>query len=70
VLEDLQRVVCDVRAGELAVGEAEHPGDVQRDVAVADHDSALGADQIELQVGVVGVAVVPAHELGRGVSAR
>ena len=55
--------------GELGTGEHEHAGDVERDVAVADHDGALGGEQVDLEVGVVGVAVVPADELGGGVRA-
>ena len=39
------------------------------DVAVADHDGALGGHEVDLQVGVVGMAVVPADELGGGVRA-
>ncbi len=69
VLEHVEGMVGDVRAGELGVREQEHPGHVERDVAVADHDGALGGVQVELEVAVVGVAVVPADELGRGVRA-
>ena len=54
---------------ELGRREHEHARDVERDVAVADHDRALGREQVELEVGVVGVAVVPADELGRGMRA-
>ena len=50
------------------VGEGEHPGDVHRHVAVADHHGAL-AGEVELALGVVGVGVVPADEGGGGVAA-
>ena len=46
-------------------GQREHPRDVDRDVAVPDHDRAL-AGEVELEVLEVGVAVVPGDELGRG----
>jgi hypothetical protein len=48
--------------------EREHPGHVRGDVAVADHDRALGG-QVEVQVAVVGMAVVPGDELGSGPAA-
>ena len=51
------------------VGEHEHPRDVERDVAGADHDRPLAA-QVEVVVAEVGMAVVPADELGRRVAAR
>ena len=60
----LEGVVADVGDGELLAGEAEHPGDVHGDVAVADHDRAL-AGEVEDEVAVVGMAVVPADEVGR-----
>ena len=53
---------------ELRAGKGEHPGDVGGDVAVADHDNALGRE-VELLVGEVGVGVVPGDELGRRVRA-
>ena len=67
--EHLERVVGGVGGRELRRREHEHAGDVERDVAVADHHRALGRQQIELEIGVVGVAVVPADELGGGVRA-
>jgi hypothetical protein len=54
-----------VRRRQLVRREREHPGDVERDVAVADHDRAL-VREVELEVLEVGVAVVPGHERGRG----
>ena len=62
-------VVGGVGDRDLVGVEHEHPGDVDGDVAVADHDRARGG-QVELVVGVVGVAVVPGHELGRRVRSR
>ena len=49
--------------------EHQHPRDVQRDVAGADHHHALPA-QVELVSREVGMAVVPADEVGRRVAAR
>src|SRR5207248_9266329 len=66
-LEHLERVVGRVGAGQLGGGEHEHAGDVEGDVAVADDKRAFGAQQVELEVGLVGVAVVPADEVGGGV---
>ena len=62
-------MVGDVGALELLPGQGEHARDVGRHVAVADHHRAL-VGEVELQVAVVGVAVVPGHELGRGPAAR
>ena len=53
---------------ELGAGEGQHPGDVGGDVAVADHDHALGGE-VEVVVGEIGVGVVPVDELGRRVRA-
>ena len=50
-----------VRASSLA--QREDARDVGGDVAVADHHGALGR-QVELELAVVGVAVVPGDELG------
>src|SRR3954452_11972033 len=60
----VERVVGDVGALELGRRAHEDPRDVRGDVAVADDDRALGG-QVPLEVAVVGVAVVPADELGR-----
>ncbi len=66
--ERLERVVGHVRHGELVAGQREHAGDVCRHVAVPDHHRAL-AGEVELEVAVVGVAVVPGDELGGGPAA-
>ena len=50
---------------ELLAGQREHAGDVERDVAVPDHDRAL-AREVERELLEVGVAVVPGDELGGG----
>ena len=65
----VERVVGGVGGRELVGVEHEHARDVDRDVAVADDDRAPRR-QVELVVGVVGVAVVPGDELRRGVRAR
>ena len=61
-------MVGGVGLAQLVVGQGEHPGDVHRHVAVADHHGPL-AGEVELVVGVVGVGVVPADEGGGGVAA-
>ena len=58
----LQRVICRVGNAQLVVGEHEHARDVERDVAVADHDRAP-AGEVEVVLGEVGVGVVPADEV-------
>ena len=67
-VEQLDRVVGGVGLAQLVVGQGQHPGDVHRHVAVADHHRPL-AGEVELVVGVVGVGVVPADEGGGGVAA-
>src|SRR5690606_42048934 len=56
------------RVGHQLVGAlGEHAGDVAGDVAVAEHGHGL---RVELPgAGVVGVPVVPGHEVGRAVGA-
>src|SRR4029079_2587304 len=61
--EGLESVVGDVGARELVGAEREHPRDVRSDVPVADHDSSPPR-QVELELAVVRMAVVPGHELG------
>src|SRR3954447_11473999 len=67
-VERLDRVVGGVGLAQLVIGQGQHPGDVHRHVAVADHDGAL-AGEVELAISVVGVGVVPADEGGGGVAA-
>ena len=57
----VDRLVGRVGRRELLRGEREHARDVDRDVAVPDHDRAL-AREVELEVLEVGVAVVPGDE--------
>jgi len=69
--QHLQRMVGGVRGRELLRREHQHARHVQRHVAVSDYHRALGTGatdrgrEVELEVGVVGVAVVPADELRR-----
>jgi len=65
VADRLDRGVGGVGRRELLGRQREHPGDVDGDVAGADHDRAL-AGEVELEPVVVGVAVVPGDELGGG----
>ncbi len=55
------------RIGHLELGRCkrEHPRHVERHVAGADHYRVLGL-QVDLEPAVVGVTVVPGHELGGG----
>ena len=66
--ELLERVLGDVGAREGVGARHEHARDVEGDVSVAEDDGAL-MRQVECAAGVVGVAVVPGHELGGGVAA-
>ena len=68
LVEHLDRVVGGVGLAQLVVGQRQHPRDVHRHVAVADHHGALDRE-VEVVVGVVGVGVVPADEGGGGVAA-
>jgi len=54
-------VVGGVGLPQLVGAQRQHPRAVDRHVPVADHDHSLAA-QVELAVGVVGMAVVPADE--------
>ena len=60
----LDRGVGRVGRPDLLGRERQHPDDVERDVSCADDDRTL-ARQVEVEVLVVGVAVVPGDELGR-----
>src|SRR5918995_71389 len=62
--ERVDRVIGGVGDGELVARQREHPRHVRGDVAVPDHDRAL-AREVELEVCVVGVGVVPADKSGR-----
>jgi hypothetical protein len=59
----LDRGIRRVRRRELVRRQREHARDVERDVAVADHNGPLGV-QVELELLEVGMAVVPGDELG------
>ena len=58
----VDRSVCRVRRSELLRRQHQHPRDVECHVAVPDHDRALHVE-VEREVLVVGMAVVPGHEL-------
>jgi hypothetical protein len=58
----LERVIGDVRVLQLGGAQRQHPRHVGGDVAVADHDGAPRRE-VELEVAVVRVAVVPGDEL-------
>ena len=63
-VERIERVADDVRSFELMPRLRQDAGDVERDIAVAD-DRRVGAVERRIEIGEVGVAVVPADELGR-----
>ena len=62
--EHVDRMVRGVGLGQLLAGQAEHPGHVDGDVPVADHDRA-GRRKVVLEVRRVRMAVVPGDELRR-----
>ena len=66
--QHLDRVVGGIGDLELGRRQREHPRDVDRDVARADDHHLLGLE-VDLEARVVGMAVVPGDELGRGVRA-
>ena len=61
--DGVDRRVGRVRRPDLLGGERQHPGHVDRDVAVPDDDGALPRE-VELELLEVGVAVVPGDERG------
>ena len=63
-VERLERMADDVRAFELVARLRQDAGDVERDIAVAD-DRRVGPVERRVEVGEIGMAVVPADELGR-----
>ena len=68
-VDRLDRGVRRVRGGQLFRREGQHPRDVQRDIAVSDHNGSF-AGEVERELLEVGMAVVPGDELGRGPRAR
>jgi hypothetical protein len=62
-------VVGDVGTGELVRGLGQDPGDVDRHVPDADHHCGVAVER-RVEVDVVGVAVVPGHEVGGREAAR
>ena len=64
VVERVERVADDVRAVELGAGLGQDARAIERDIAVAD-DRRVGAAERRIEVGEIGMAVVPADELGR-----
>ena len=68
--QQVDRVVGGVGLAQLVGAQREHPRAVDRDVAVADDDDPLAVAEVELAVGVVGMAVVPAHEGGGRLGSR
>ncbi len=65
----VERVRRDVGCRQALRALRQHAGDVHSHVAVADHGDALAGGERELAPPIVGVAVVPADERGRGVDA-
>ena len=63
-IERVERVADDVRTFELVPRLGQDARAIERDIAVAD-DRRVGAAERRIQVGEIGMAVVPADELGR-----
>ena len=63
-VERVERVADDVRSFELAARLRQDPRAIERDIAVAD-DRRVRAGERRIEVGEIGMAVVPADELGR-----
>jgi len=55
-------VADDVRAFELVARLGQDTGAIERDIAVAD-DCCMGPAERGIEVGEIGVAVIPADEL-------
>lgn len=66
--QDFQGVLGDVRGRQRVPVHQQHACDVQRDIAVADDHGTFGVE-IEDPAGVIGMAVVPTHEIGGRVAA-
>ena len=64
MVERVERMADDVRPFELVAGLGQDPRAVERDIAVADH-RRVGAAERRVEVGEIGMAVIPADELGR-----
>ena len=63
-VERVERMADDVRAFELVPRLGQDPGAVERDIAVADHRRVRAVER-RIEVGEIGMAVVPADELRR-----
>src|SRR6185503_21174798 len=63
-VERLERMADDVRAFEFVARLGQDPGAIERDIAVADH-RGVGSIERRIEVCEIGMAVVPADELGR-----
>ena len=63
VLQRLERPPDDVGAGELGPRLGEDAGDVERDIAVADHRRRADAER-RIEIREIGMAVIPADEGG------
>src|SRR4029079_11573075 len=64
VVECIERVADDIRTLELMARLDEDSGAVEGDIAVAD-DDGVAAGKRRIEVGEIGMAVVPADEFGR-----
>src|SRR6476661_1531213 len=69
MVERVERVADDVGSFELGPSLRKDPGAVKRDIAIAD-DGRVAAVQRRIEVGEVGMAIVPADELRRADHAR
>ena len=65
----LQGVIGDVRFGEFFRCSTQNAGHVHRDVADTHNSHAL-AREVEVEVTIVGMSVVPGHEVGSRIAAE
>ncbi len=63
-VERVERMADDVRPFELVPRLRQDARAIERDIAVADHRRVRAAER-RIEVGEIGMAVVPADELGR-----
>ena len=68
-VERIQRMPDDVRPFEFVARLRQDPRAIERDIAVADNHGIRAVER-RIEVGEIGMAVVPADEFGRADDAR
>ena len=69
MIERAERMLHDVRPFELVPSLGQDPRAIERDIAVADN-RGVRAIQRRVQIGEIGMSVIPADELSRADHAR